>query len=289
MADDDQLNEDTLAAHAIMLWMSSQNSDAVTITHQQKFHLRGLKPIAVKMAVALDQQVARHGLDSMNHSETWNKIAVNLLALYHLGDSSWMLGTDLWGPAKGLVRDLMLKAVRNIRQVGYFEFDGETITIPKHNLGKRKQDDHSETNSPARHHRSHAYKLHGREPRLTSPSHRLQHPEEDIADAQAVHQAQQQDAPEAENLDDVDNGKFLEGGVSKSQPVGDQTVQTEVQQPGGGPRHKRRKQLSVTKAKNSKTSTAATPQTVPAHQKTRLILRATTPMISRSKTFKQWI
>ena len=146
MADDDQLNEERFAVHAIMHWLKCQE----------------LKSITLKLAEALDLRHAVHGLESMNDSDTWNRLAVDLLALYHIGDSSWMLGLDLWGPAKGMVKDMMLKTVRRIRQNGMYEFDNTMVEIPKRQPG-RQSDDNTTGNdfshSPQQHHRSHLYKF----------------------------------------------------------------------------------------------------------------------------------
>ena len=164
-----------------------------------------------------------------------------------------MLGMDLWGPAKGMVRDLMLKAVRKIRQVRYFEFDGVTVTIPKHNLGKRKRDKPSEGDSPARHHRNHGYKLFGRGPQHTESTGALPNPEIDIADAQATQQTQQAGQSEANQTGATPIEEVISDEGTTQQAVNIQPEPKEGQSKNSAKRQRDHK-LSVTKSKKARHS-----------------------------------
>ena len=76
IADDDHLNEERLVAHVIMHWMVCQKTSVVTMTHRQRFNKEDLKMVALKVAKSLDEQVATHGIDSMDDVETWNKLVI---------------------------------------------------------------------------------------------------------------------------------------------------------------------------------------------------------------------
>ena len=262
MADDDQHNEEQFVAHVIMHWMKCQNLSAVAMTHRQQFHPKGLRPIALKIAEALDQQHERYGIESMDNSDTWNKLAINLLALYHVGDSTWMLGMDLWGPGKGMIREKMLQSVRKMRQDRMFEFDGLTIEIPHHRSRKREgfEDTAEEQrHSPRTHHRSHSYRIFGRGPRIPGQADEPTNPEIDIAEAQTAHQSQQPDGTAAESATEITGNPILEEGTPQQQSNDGLPGQAALQRPNTGSKRKKSNRLSVTQAKKAKAQTEVKP------------------------------
>ena len=255
MADDDQHNEEQFVAEIILQWMKCQNLSAEEMTHRQIFGSKEMQTMALKIARALDEQRAEAGVESMASSSKWNGLAVDLLALYNIGDKTWMLGTDLWGPGgKGMVREMMLTTVRGMRSAGTYAFGDLTIQIPKRHStsNKRKLDQVTEDGSPRspdRHHRNHTYRLFGRGPRLTNQAEEFVSPEAEIADAQRANEKQQQNLPGKSKRDVSPNPEFPEGGVPTQQSESD------IPDASGVPQRATksgRKHLSLSKAKAAK-------------------------------------
>ena len=255
MEDDDQHNEEQFVAQIILQWMKCQKMSAEEMTHRQLFESKEMQMMALKIARALDQQHADAGVESMAHSSKWNGLAVDLLALYNIGNKTWMLGTDLWGPGgKGMVREMMLTTVRGMRSAGTYAFGDLTIQIPKQRhstSNKRKLDQVTEDGSPrspGRHHRNQTYRLFGRGPRVTNKAGELVNPEAEIADVQDTNAEQQRELSEGGKKIDDSIPEIPKGGVPTKHSVSDI--------PDGSETHRRssskRKQLSLSKAKAAK-------------------------------------
>ena len=167
MEEDDQHNEEKFIAQVIVHWIHLHKMNAEQLTEKQKFDNEEMKSFALDVARALDKQCSEHGVSSVNGDDKWNAHAVQLMALFSLGDATWDMGMPLWGPGgKGMVKDFIANAIQIARKKGYLEHDGKVLEIaqsshadvPEH----RKHQTPAKAKSPNRHHRNHQYKLHGR-------------------------------------------------------------------------------------------------------------------------------
>ena len=166
LQDDDQHNEEMFAATVIYQWIQQHGVDAEQLTDDHKFSSNEIKLFALSVARAIDTQCSTHGVSSLEGNAAWNSTAITLLALYKLGDDSWDMGMNLWGPGKGMIKEMISASLTKARECGYLEHDGKFLEVNAQGKEPAPQSNQNAQDKPKprrrRHHRSHQYKLFGR-------------------------------------------------------------------------------------------------------------------------------
>ena len=98
MEDDDRCDEEEHVAREIIRWMHLQDKSAEEMTNSHDFVSPPLKLLALALSKSLDHHCKQHGPDSLIRDKLWNVRAVDLLALYHLGNKEWKMGISWLGP-----------------------------------------------------------------------------------------------------------------------------------------------------------------------------------------------
>ena len=163
LTDDDQHDEHKYVAQAIYRWVQCQKPTAEELTRRHRFDDVRLKGLALSMARALDSQCKTSGVESMDGNAAWSSHSVSLLALFWLGNPTWNMGVNLWGPGKGMIEDLVKQDMAAALTRGFVEFDGKVVPI-------QPRQESTSPRSATKHHRDHRYKLFGRTSRPSSPS-----------------------------------------------------------------------------------------------------------------------